>query len=165
MNIDEHPSVYRRFPDSHLNRQANLVPPLKEIESSEFSIRAGTREISSLSSVLLSVFILSWVVPKALHYLVPWYLSAFNLPYILSPQLSWLSYSSNTPNMLSALQGGPLWLPYWKHYPAPASSFSLFALFSFKEVITVKWDQMGGTLSIMTDVLLRKGRNTQNAQA
>ena len=59
MNIDEHPSVYRRFPDSHLNRQANLVPPLKEIESSEFSIRAGTREISSLSSVLLSVFILS----------------------------------------------------------------------------------------------------------
>ena len=97
MNIDEHPSVYRRFPDSHLNRQANLVPPLKEIESSEFSIRAGTSEVSSLSSVLLSVFILSWVVPKALHYLVPWYLSAFNLPYILSPQLNWLSYSSNTP--------------------------------------------------------------------
>lgn len=60
MNIDEHPSVYRRFPDSHLNRQANLVPPhLKEIESSEFSIRAGTSEVSSLSSVLLSVFILS----------------------------------------------------------------------------------------------------------
>ena len=43
--------------------------------------------------------------------------------------------------------------------------FPLFALFSFKEVITVKWDQMGGPLSIMTDVLLRKGRNTRNTEA
>lgn len=42
--------------------------------------------------------------------------------------------------------------------------FPLFALFSFKEVITVKWDQMGGPLSIMTDVLLRKGRNTRNTE-